>query len=168
MLQISGATFSATKLKIKRAERHLSELDGAERRFADTKPFRLVVEAEGPDRHLLRIQGWPLLPECFAPIIGDVVHNLRASLDLLACELVRMNGGNDNNVYFPFAENGAALDSMIKQRNFHRAHADAVNLLRSLRPFKGGNEALRAIHDLDITDKHKSLVPVVSLAGSRR
>jgi hypothetical protein len=35
-------------------------------------------------------------------IVGDIIHNLRAALDLAACDLVRIRGGNDNGVYFPF------------------------------------------------------------------
>jgi hypothetical protein len=165
MLHISSAPFSASKLKIKRAARHLGELNEAVRRFAATKPFRLIVEAEGSDRQILRIQGWPVVPESFAPIIGDVLHNLRAPLDLLACDLVRINNGNDNNVCFPFSESGDGLEAAIKRCNFNRASPDSVDLVRSLRPFKGGNDALRAIHDLDITDKHKALIPIASRAG---
>jgi hypothetical protein len=31
-----------------------------------------------------------------------------------------------------------------------------------MKPYKGGNIALRAIHDLDVTDKHQALLPVLS------
>jgi hypothetical protein len=40
-------------------------------------------------------------------------------------------------------------------------------MIRSLKPYKGGNEALRAVHDLDITDKHDSLVSVGQIVGMR-
>ena len=31
-----------------------------------------------------------------------------------------------------------------------------------MKPYRGGNIALRAIHDLDVTDKHRALLPVLS------
>ena len=48
---------------------------------------------------------------------------------------------------------------MIKEKNFHRAGPKAVALLKKFAPHKGGNIALRAIHDLDMQDKHRSIVP---------
>lgn len=108
--------------------------------------------------------GWNLrvtkpVPE-MAPIVGDAIHNLRAALDHLAVAAVGLNGRSSRGVYFPFAERAEDLDEMIERRKFHRASPEALNLLRELRPYRGGNEALRGIHDLDVADKHHSLVPV--------
>ncbi len=91
--------------------------------------------------------------------MGDLLHNLRAALDLMACDLVRLNGLNANGVHFPFSETPKDLPEMIKRRKFFRAGPEAVELLKKMRPYRGGQEALRAIHDLDIQDKHKELIP---------
>ncbi|GIB53199.1 hypothetical protein VCSRO187_3498 [Vibrio cholerae] len=40
-----------------------------------------------------------------------------------------------------------------------------LSILLELQPYTGGNKLLRSLHDLDITDKHKSLVPVAHYAG---
>jgi diadenosine tetraphosphatase ApaH/serine/threonine PP2A family protein phosphatase len=40
------------------------------------------------------------------------------------------------------------------------ASAEAMNIVESLKPFKGGNEVLWRIHALDIVDKHRIIVPV--------
>jgi hypothetical protein len=55
---------------------------------------------------------------------------------------------------------------MVIKRHFDRAGAGAVTLLRNLKPYKGGNAALRVIHDLDIQDKHRALIPQVMCAAS--
>jgi hypothetical protein len=47
---------------------------------------------------------------------------------------------------------------MIKRRGFDKAGAAAVKLMTELQPYRGGNVALRAIHDLNIRDKHKMLI----------
>ena len=105
-------------------------------------------------------------PESIGAIVGDVVHNLRAALDLIACEMVRAAGQSDKDVYFPFSETADQLDHMMSKRHFDRAGARAVALLQSLKPYKNGNAALRVIHDLDIQDKHRALIPQVMIAAS--
>jgi hypothetical protein len=92
-------------------------------------------------------------------IIGDAMHNLRAALDLMAGELVALNGENPKDVYFPFAKNLAELPARIKGRNFYKAGVDAVALLETLRPYTGGSLELRGLHDLDVQDKHIALIP---------
>lgn len=109
----------------------------------------------------------PLPPEMTAALIGDIIHNLRTSLDHMASELARLNQQSDKGVYFPFAENVHGLEEQIRNKNFRRCGRDAVDLLRTFRPYRGGNAELRAIHDLDVTDKHRSLVPRAEARLSR-
>ncbi len=94
---------------------------------------------------------------------GDIIHNLRSALDHVAITAVESNGGDSKGVYFPFAADEAGLEDQIRSKKFNRASAAAIDLLRQLKPYKGGNDRLRALHDLDISDKHKALI---SLAGS--
>jgi hypothetical protein len=158
------APFQASRLKIARARQHTEELRTAVAAFLDTKPYQVAVETPSEYRDLackalvVRVRK-PVPPELSA-IIGDVIHNLRTALDLLANDLVRLAGKNPKEVYFPFARSEDELSEQIKRRNFDRAGPDAVALLKQLCPYKGGNVALRTIHDLDIQDKHQALVPV--------
>lgn len=98
------------------------------------------------------------VPEEVGAIVGDVVHNLRAALDLMAVALVRAKGGNTKNVYFPFADSAENLPARIKDKNFHRAGAEAIKLLEEIAPYSGGNVALRELHNLDLQDKHHALI----------
>jgi hypothetical protein len=98
-------------------------------------------------------------PDELALVLGDAIHNLRATLDLLAADLVRRNGGNLKGVYFPFAASAAGLDEQIRSKKFDRAGEAAVQQLHRLAPYRGGNEALRGLHDLDIMDKHQLIIP---------
>ena len=50
------------------------------------------------------------------------------------------------------------------KKNFDRAGPDAVRLLRTYRPCTGGNATLRALHDLDVQDKHQAFIPAISTA----
>jgi hypothetical protein len=104
----------------------------------------------------------------FGLIVGDAVHNLRATLDLLAVEIVRRNGGNTKGVYFPFADSAEAFDEMFRRRNFNRASVKDQAILRALQPYRGGNDLLRSLHDLDIQDKHHSLIPHAAFVTTPR
>lgn len=97
-------------------------------------------------------------PDSISTIAGDIFHNLRAALDLMACELARRNNQSDDDVYFPFCEDEGQLEATIKRRHFDRVGPEAVKLLKEWRPYKNGNIALRAIHDMDIQDKHRTLM----------
>jgi hypothetical protein len=111
-----------------------------------------------PELHLLIV----LPPEHLGAIIGDIVHNLRAALDLVACDMVRAVEGKDANVAevsFPFCKGAEDLERRIRECQFHRAGDRAVHVLRGLKPYRcGGDADLRAVHDLDRQDKHRSLI----------
>jgi hypothetical protein len=99
------------------------------------------------------------VPQELSIIFGDAVHNLRTALDVMANDLVALNGVAPKNVYFPFARSADDLERQIKNK-MRGASEDIKDLIRALKPYIGGNNALRAVHDLDITDKHIALVDV--------
>lgn len=53
----------------------------------------------------------------------------------------------------------------MKQRHIDRASPSIIDIFRWLEPYKGGNDALVAIHDLAITDKNKIAKPFFYLTG---
>ena len=166
--------FRGSRLKIERAKKHLHELEHEVGIFLKSGPARYQVSIpteitktnEGfqiPIEKKWEIDG---VPETLGPIIGDVIHNLRSALDLMASDLARINERSPNGVYFPFSDKPEGLDKMIKDKNFNRAGLNAIAILQSWRPYRGGNAALRAIHDLDVQDKHQMLIPSVLTAAT--
>jgi hypothetical protein len=156
--------FHAPKLKVKWAKRHISELERFIGEHVRRDVYGLTVKKSvqpGQDQIVVTASGE--LPTELPAFIGDVVHNLRSALDLMACALVGLNDQSTKSVYFPFAVDADDLEVSIKSRNIDRAGPDVVEIIRSLKPYTAGNAALRAIHDMDIEDKHKMLVPIVML-----
>ncbi|HEY1751724.1 MAG TPA: hypothetical protein VGG29_10695 [Caulobacteraceae bacterium] len=158
--------FLASRLKLRRAAKHIAELEVLAVEHIKMQRKSMPPPLEAPqfaDAEGQIVFHGPMMlhgpPEDFGAIVGDVIHNLRAALDLLASDLVRKGGGNPNNVYFPFCDKPQDLQKVVKDRNFHRAGPKAIALLEEFKPYRGGNTALRAIHDLDIQDKHKTLIP---------
>jgi hypothetical protein len=156
-------TFYGPWLKIKRADSHIKEL---EREF-------FAYEARYPDgisRHINLKTGYVVekiggsFSEHTPTIIGDVVHNLRASLDHAFCVLVSANKNSvDRYTFFPFADDETALKARIKgiQKVGACPSAEVVDLLFStIKPYRGTD--LYGVHDLDIADKHRSLIPTIS------
>jgi hypothetical protein len=144
---------------------HIKDLESEIATFISSDPVRVNATVTDGLRIDIKMD-WDGPPEIIGAIVGDIIHNLRASLDLAACDLVRLRGGNDNKVYFPFCDRPEELDEMIRRRNFKRAGPRAVALLHELRPYRNGNVALRAIHDLDVQDKHHSLIPGAMMHAS--
>lgn len=174
---MSKFEFKDARLKLERAARHQAELGHFVSNFyAENppeknapKPLNLLGADEGPINISIKIKP---LPTEASPILGDAIHNIRAALDVMAVELVRCTfdeagkSGNTKNVYFPFSASEGEIDAAIKAKNFARAGSDAVALLKTWKPYIGGNELLRSIHDLDIQDKHHAVVPIVSVASA--
>jgi hypothetical protein len=127
-------------------------------------PFHIKVEIDN-GRKFWVTKVREEVPLEFSAILGDSVHNLRAALDLLACELVRLNNQPDDDVYFPFAASAADFPMMVVRRHMDRASAQAQAILQGLQPYRGGDDVLRAIHDLDIVDKHQMLIPAADTIG---
>jgi hypothetical protein len=175
----SKSPFRPSFLKIERAQRHISELEGLANGYLNNEPvtasFQMLAPEDRPEGlPAAFIVGWRIsmqvkeMPETISPIIGDIFHNLRSALDLMASELARQNGKTPDDVYFPFAGTEAELDYWIDKRNFSRAGEAAIKLLKEFKPYKGGNLELRAIHDLNVRDKHQELIvqrPLSTVSG---
>ncbi len=100
-----------------------------------------------------------------AIIIGDVIHNLRASLDHAYWEATNeyaKSEGEKKSIQFPITSTEEAFNKSIIPGLPARVSERFVTNLRSLKPWRknGGNHSLCAIHDLDVSDKHKLLIPV--------
>lgn len=88
--------------------------------------------------------------------IGAAIHEIRSSLDALACVLALRNGPDDKNVYFPITKTRAfyvadAKDKLKKVSPQDKAAIDAMAPNGEDRPLLFG------MHDLDRTKKHRHL-----------
>jgi hypothetical protein len=152
--------FLNSALKIQAAKRHVNDLEERISAFVDLKAIGIeALPAREPGRTAWTIRVFQEIPNDFVTYVGDTIHNLRSSLDYIAVTAVELNGKSPRGVSFPFAENEASLEAMIVDKKFNRAHAEVVNLLKTFKPYHGGNSTLRAIHDLDIVDKHRDIIP---------
>lgn len=153
-------------LKVQRARKHIDELRGAVEAFVQRDICRLVVtddEATGNQIYTMHLT--EEIPEEFALILGDAVHNLRSALDLAACSLVSAKGKSAKQVRFPFSKEADGFQEALDKSLIRRAGKAVTSFIEGMQPYYGGYcERLRCLHDLDIIDKHKLIVPVVTKA----
>jgi hypothetical protein len=102
------------------------------------------------------------VPPEFSVIIGDAAHNLRSALDQLVCELIRANKRQlGNRSGFPIATTQKRFEEAVIGKTTG-VSAKTERFIRRLKPYKGGNEALWILHELDAMDKHVDIVPVAA------
>jgi hypothetical protein len=165
-------SFLGARLKIERANKHIDEVNASLRAFLNTNFYSLVVESkpETGQHHLILRITTPAPPD-IPLIIGDAIHNLHSALDLAACEIVTRSGGTPTRATkFPFREKRQELEGAIKHGKVEIALPGSglvPLILEVIAPYKGGNDPLYAIHDLDITDKHQLLITTISVTQLR-
>ncbi|HUD06600.1 MAG TPA: hypothetical protein VMR34_01815 [Candidatus Saccharimonadales bacterium] len=149
--------------KIERAKQHLSELKSEISSFLSSQPYKAAVKRDPKTKQIIYYcSGIEEVPEKIALIAGDVIQNLRSALDHLAYKLFLINSSDgtlNRDIYFPIAEDLARSDSK-KSRQTSGMSQNAKDLIDSIKPYKGGNDRLWQINELNNTDKHRLLVTV--------
>jgi hypothetical protein len=138
--------------------------------WLQSNPYELFVEDDPQrgDKFLAAYQVKPLAPIIFGDI-GAMINSLRSALDILFCALCRRNGIKPTrHTKFPIHRQADGLVGELKNIEKEKWLTEReVRKIESLRPYQGGDDALFAIHHLDIVRKHERFVsaePVISQA----
>jgi hypothetical protein len=156
-------------LKVWRAEGHRDALDEMLKRVTDGHlyTFDFKIKDQGL-QHVYYAVAPPAIPDSFVGVLGDCLHNLRSSLDHLACQLARLQGDDFDRASFPvhkhrynIGKNGSkkpCLDINIR--------SDIRKRLNRIQPYQGTpiGRRLALLHDLDIRDKHRAMIVVAAAA----
>jgi hypothetical protein len=148
-------------LKIDRAEKHVAELT---KLFSETPPFSFVVRTNTAtgDRSVGSRENKAIVDGA-AGICGDAIHNLRSALDHAYWEIVSPTASKEEEkqVQFPFRETKPRFDKAVTEGFPNRVSPKFRDAMLGLRAYKeaGGNKTLYLIHEFDILDKHKLLIP---------
>jgi hypothetical protein len=152
--------FLGPKLKIERAVRHINELQAVVKAFLARDPHPVIVEDDEERKtRTVRVRMGETVPVEVSLIAGDAIHNLRSALDIMICDIAAMFGDHARRARFPFARDANELETPIKEKvkRFGVAE-DVIELIRALKPYDGGNRALRGLHQLNVIDKHQLIV----------
>ncbi len=148
--------------KVERARKHLHELDGLITAFFDSRPYKIAARPHpvAEIRHTtLYVESIQPIPLAVPIVIGDILHNLRSSLDHLAWQLVLVNGGTpDRQTYFPITDPAKTIKPQAVAALGKGMSAGAQDLIRNIQPAASGDHTLWQLHQLDNIDKHRLVI----------
>jgi hypothetical protein len=153
------------RAKIERAKKHVSDFNSAWQLFRATDPYGYIVDFDAQTGHnVYKIKIHREIPEIIPLCIGDAVHNLRASLDYLAWQLVDISGGTPgSHTYFPISKTEAKYKASSPGK-VNGMGSQFVNMIDALKPYEigdngqAGNSGLWILSELDIVDKHRMML----------
>jgi hypothetical protein len=161
-----AADLTGPRLKVQRAEKHHRDLAEAIKRYLESHPYKVVTK-DNPEagRRDLIFRVGEEIPASLSLLSGDVVHNLRSALDHLMWQLVHANGGEPSyKTEFPVGRSETHFEA-IRARKTEGISESALDVLNSLKPYKGGSEAFWRIHQLDVVDKHRLMLTVAATSA---
>lgn len=164
--------FYGPRLKVERAEHHIDKLEAVFGQYIRDNMKRLRPERK---QRLLK-SGQSVRPSTFPKhtptILGDILHNLRVSLDHAYHIVAEANGAAFSEWRrFPFGQDRQSLAASI---NGHKKEGIAPSdkviaaILDEIQPYDKGKLGLYGLHKLDITDKHIVLIPTFSKMEIKR
>ena len=157
---------------IKWAVAQLPVLENRITQWRNDKPHVIRPDTQtDPGKKLYRLYDI----KAFDPIInaeaGAIIHSIRSSLDLMASALAVRNNRSPGSTYFPIWKSEAEFlappgkDADGKLFNPTLEKIDRLSqfdkdAIRALKPYPGANgfPLLCALHDLDLTRKHRRLL----------
>ena len=143
--------------KVARAEYHINDLNGKiEAYFADS-PMK-VVKRFDPETGIFSIatKTDKPIPDEFAVIIGDAVHNLRAALDMGYFAIISRFTDREDNIQYPlWALGGNRKESVLGRRLIQLAPKDVLAAVERSEPYPGGKNHIYELDALDVRDKHR-------------
>lgn len=132
------------------------------------KPYTIVIDSDSePGKKLYRLSNIKPLSPLINAEAGAIIHSIRSSLDLLACALAARNGFPDStSTYFPIWKSEQAMNAPAGNKTnptlkkIERISQVCQDIIKGLKPYPGpnGNPLLCALHDLDVTRKHRRLL----------
>jgi len=159
---------NSVRLKIKRANKHIADVEDLIRRVPDAFKSTIEVDAKTGNKFIKHaIPNMVALQLDMAVVIGDAVHNLKTALDFGWCRTAhRFKVPIDSFSKFPVRETAKELASALQGRNVHTISPKLYKgIVTDVQPYEGGNEDIWAVHRLDIIDKHQLLIPLFDITA---
>lgn len=153
-------TVEGSRAKLRRAKEHLDHIEAEITQFLNAEPYSVTVERPTKTVAVVRVTKVPdrrIPVEDWALIIGDCVHNARASIDYIAWQLAGADM-NDRATMFPIFDTPEGWRDNHAKR-IKRLPLCAKAMIKEVQPCFYGKDrsALAALRILDDADKHKLL-----------
>jgi hypothetical protein len=163
---------SDSRLKIKRANKHIEDIKARLRLLHDSQTSVVDVDTKTGCETLK--YDFPDAETAFSDIalmLGDAVHNLNCALDYAWLETVKRLAPNSigRRTKLPVRKTLDELEGSLKKAEIDQACLALFKfMMNQIQPYHGGNPAIWPIHVLDNRDKHRLLIPVLTSAFVER
>ena len=158
--------------KIKRANKHIADLESC----IDDLKKRLIVSVhvdpntgcESIKSSFESAEDVVALKDDLSVILGDAVHNLKCALDYIWQETVTRLIPNRRweRTKFPCYPTADALERKLAESKIAvSAPRFSHFLVHNIKPYREGDWAIWAVHELDIRDKHRLLIPSIQYSS---
>jgi hypothetical protein len=145
----------------------IAQMDSLQRRliaWREQPPYRCIAETHPETgKKTVRIRDLKFPSPLINAEVGAIVNSLRSSLDILITSVAaRSHAIAPEKAYFPIA---TSYDDWMRGKHKRRKVIEALplpdrELIESLQPWRGGNDLLFALHNLDNIRKHRRLIGV--------
>lgn len=155
--------------KLDRAKKHFRDLVGEINLFlTEPRPYEVSTKTDPNTGEVIYyVSAVASIPSPINLIVGDVLHNCRATLDHFAYQLVLVNNGTPTkSTCFPIFDN-ATKYADGKARAVKGMRQDAIDYIDRTKPYEAGNTILWELHRLNNIDKHRILVTTVTAYSGR-
>jgi hypothetical protein len=153
--------FYSPERRLARAKKHVENLKRHLSRFEDSKPYKRLVQPDADGIHEThKIKFTKRIPTACDDLAFEALFTLRAVLDqtgYAAAVAARMP--RTKYTYFPFGDDVAGLQNVIKGGRCSDLPDEILALFRRFRPYQRGNRALWALNKLR-NSAHTSLAAV--------
>jgi len=148
--------------KVERAKHHIEDLQAAINAFSD--PYSVIAKIDPQTSELVYyLESFKPIPDTIPLICGDAIHNLMSALDHLAYRVVMIDTNGcppkEFGIYFPIGDSAKHYESR-RGRKVEGARPETLAAFDALKPYKGGNDLLWALHRLDNIDKHRLVLTI--------
>jgi hypothetical protein len=149
-------------LKAKWAHDHIGDLDRALEEFFDTRPYVVSPKKNAETGEAVYYySGCSPFPIAIHGHVGDALYNLRSALDHLAWQLVIANGKTPGTgTGFPIFDPSAKDSKSLFNRKVNGIRDETVEAIARLKPYKGGDNSLWLLHQLNGIDKHHEVLGI--------
>lgn len=163
---------AGVKAKLARAHEHMEAVDAQWRAFGEAKPYT-GFSKEGPEPNEWNCYlSFEDIPIAISVTLGDVLHNLRSSLDHLVGCLVERHGGIVKRHHtFPIYSDHATYEGNVNQRRRKNDRAGPLDgipaqsperaLIQSAQPYHRRDDSrehpLAVLNELVNIDKHRAI-----------
>jgi len=157
--------------KIQRADEHIKNLNAEINALIGSDAYRLVGEPDTDPRQCIVRAVGPEPPLRLSVIVGEIVHQLRSSLDHLVCQLVRENKKSVNRAHqFPICDTPKEFEAACNRGRIKGISGSARSLIEARQPYRQSEDIKRnflyVLREIDDADKHRLLTLVIATTNS--